>query len=217
MGNASFVLRIEITRDRSKGLHGISQKSYIDKVLQWFNMQDCSSGEMSMRKGDRLNKSQCPKNDLEKLSMTSKPYASLFGSIMYAQVCTRPDLAFAISVLSREQSNPGQQHWIAAKKVLRYLQRTKSFMLTYKRVQDLELKGYADSDFAICVDDRKSTSEYIFFIVDEAISWRSAKQNALATSTMEAEFIALFEATKKGIWLKNLISFMRTVDIIQDH
>ncbi|KAM1132608.1 hypothetical protein ACFX19_047681 [Malus domestica] len=177
-------------------------------------MQNCSSGEVPMGKGDRLNKSQCPKNDLEKLSMTSKRYASLIGSIMYAQVCTRPNLAFAISVLKRYQSNPEEQHWIAAKKMLRYLQRTKSFMLTYKRVQDLELKGYVDSDFAGCVDDKKSTSGYIFFLTGAAVSWRSAKQKALATSTMEVEFIALFEATKKGMWLKNLISFMRIVNTI---
>lgn len=177
-------------------------------------MQDCSSSEVPMGKGDRLNKSQCCKNDLEKLSMTSKPCASLIGSIMYAQVCTRCDLAFAISVLSRYQTNPREQQWITAKKVFMYLQGTKSFMLTYRRVQDLELKRYVDSDFAGCVDDKQSTSGHIFFLASAVISWRSAKQKALATSTMEAKFIALFEATKKGIWLKNLISFMRTVDII---
>lgn len=95
--------------------------------------------------------------------MKTKPYASLVGSIMYAQVCTRSNLAFAISVLGRFQSNPGEQHWVATKKVLRYLQRTKSFMLTYKRVQDLELVGYSNSDFAGCVNDRRSTSRFFFF------------------------------------------------------
>lgn len=63
-----------------------------------------------MGKRDRLNKSRCPRNELEKQGMTTKPYASLVGSLMYAQVCTRPDLAFAISVLGRYQSNPGEQH-----------------------------------------------------------------------------------------------------------
>ncbi|KAM2043914.1 hypothetical protein ACFX1T_008295 [Malus domestica] len=87
-------------------------------------------------------------------------------------------------------------------------------MLTYKIVQDLELKGHANSDFAGCVDDRKSTSGYIFFLTGATISWRSTKKRALATSNMEAEFIALFEATKTGLWLKNLISFMRIVDTI---
>lgn len=87
-------------------------------------------------------------------------------------------------------------------------------MLTYKRVENLELVGYSDSDFAGCVDDRKTTSGYIFFLAGATVSWRSAKQKALATSTMEAKFIGLFEATKKGMRLKNLISFMRIVDTI---
>ncbi|KAM1000142.1 hypothetical protein ACFX2A_006927 [Malus domestica] len=206
MGNASFVLGIEIVRNRSKKLLGLSQKSYIEKVLQ--------NGEVPMGKGDRLNKSQCPKNELEKHGMSTKPYASLVGSLMYAQVCTRPDLAFAISVLGRYQANPGEQHWVAAKKVLRYLQRTKSYMLVYRSVENLELVGYTDSDFAGCLDDRKSTSGYVFTLGGAAVSWKSVKQKALATSTMEAEFIALFEATKKGLWLKNLITFMRLVDSI---
>ncbi|KAM0968159.1 hypothetical protein TB1_015836 [Malus domestica] len=214
MGNASFVLGIEIVRNRSKKLLGLSQKSYIENVLQRFNMQHCSNGEVPMGKGDRLNKSQCPKNELEKHGMSTKPYASLVGSLMYAQVCTRPDLAFAISVLGRYQANPGEQHWVAAKKVLRYLQRTKSYMLVYRSVENLELVGYTDSDFAGCLDDRKSTSGYVFTLGGAAVSWKSVKQKALATSTMEAEFIALFEATKKWLWLKNLITFMRLVDSI---
>ena len=161
-----------------------------------------------------MNKSQCPRNEIERQSMVNKPYASLVGSLMYAQVCTRPDLAFAISVLGRYQSNPGEQHWVAAKKVLRYLQRTKSFMLVYKKVENLELVGYTDADFAGCVDDRRSTSGYLFFLAGAAVSWKSAKQKALATSTMEAEFIACFEATKRGLWLRNLISCMTIVDSI---
>ncbi|KAI5316417.1 hypothetical protein L3X38_036124 [Prunus dulcis] len=77
---------------------------------------------------------------------------------MYAQVCTRPDLAFAVSVLGRFQSNPGQAHWVVAKKVLRYLQRTKNYKLVYRESKDLELVGYADADLGGCVDSMKSTS-----------------------------------------------------------
>ena len=77
---------------------------------------------------------------------------------MHAQVCTRPDIAFAISVLGRFQSDPGMDHWRAAKKVLRYLLRTKDFMLTYRRSDLLEVVGYTDADYAGCADDLKSTS-----------------------------------------------------------
>ena len=164
LGEASFVLGIKITRDRKMKLLGLSQRSFIDKVLKRFNMQGCSKGEVPMGKGDRLNKDQCPKNNMERENMQNKLYASLVGSLMYIQVCTRPDIAFSISVLGRFQSNPREQHWVTAKKVMRYLQRTKTYKLVYKRVDKLELFGYMDSDFAGCQDDRKSTSGYIFFL-----------------------------------------------------
>ncbi|RVW85479.1 Copia protein [Vitis vinifera] len=128
------------------------------------------------------------------------------GSLMYAQVCTRPDIAFAVGMLGRYQSNPGIDHWKAAKKVMRYLQGTKDYKLMYRRTSNLEVVGYSDSDFAGCVDSRKSTSGYIFILAGGAISWRSVKQTMTATSTMEAEFISCFEATSHGVWLKSFIS-----------
>ena len=107
--------------------------------------------------------------------MTNIPYASVVGSLMYAQVCTRPDIAYAVGMLGRYQSNPGLEHWKAAKKVLRYLQGTKNYMLTYRRTDNFEVVGYSDSDFAGCVDSQKSTSGYIFVLAIGAISWRNAK------------------------------------------
>ncbi|CAL8993085.1 unnamed protein product [Prunus brigantina] len=82
-------------------------------------MENCTGCDVPFLKGDKLSSEQSPKTEQEKLEMQDKPYASLVGSLMYAQVCTRPDLAFSISVLGRFQSNPGQAHWIASKKVLR--------------------------------------------------------------------------------------------------
>ncbi|KAL6311085.1 hypothetical protein AAG906_021200 [Vitis piasezkii] len=93
---------------------------------------------------------QCPKNDLEREQMKNIPYASAVGSLMYAQVCTRPDIAFAVGMLGRYQSNPGIDHWKAAKKVMRYLQGTKDYKLMYKRTSNLEVVGYSDSDFLLC-------------------------------------------------------------------
>ncbi|RVW28388.1 Retrovirus-related Pol polyprotein from transposon TNT 1-94 [Vitis vinifera] len=103
-------------------------------------------------KGDRFNLDQCPKNDLEMEQMKNIPYASTVGSLMYAQVCTRPDIAFAVGMLGRYQSNPGKDHWKAGKKVIRYLQGTKYYKLMYRRTSNLEVVGYSDSDFAGCVD-----------------------------------------------------------------
>ncbi|XP_034695764.1 secreted RxLR effector protein 161-like [Vitis riparia] len=90
--------------------------------------------------------------------MDKIPYASTVGSIMYAQVYTRPDIAYVVGMLGRYQSNPGIDHWKAVKKVLRYLQETKDYMLTYRRTDNLEIIGYFDSHYAGCKDTRKSTS-----------------------------------------------------------
>ncbi|XP_057972815.1 uncharacterized protein LOC131160965 [Malania oleifera] len=98
------------------------------------------------------------------------------------------------------------EHWKAAKKVLRYLKGTKHYMLTYRRTYQLKVVGYSDSDFARCVDSRKSTYGYLFLLVGGAISWKSVKQTIIAASTMEAEFVACFEATIQALWLQNFIS-----------
>ncbi|KAL0544329.1 hypothetical protein IC582_019442 [Cucumis melo] len=123
-------------------------------------------------------------------------------------------ISFAVGMLGRYQSNPGMDHWKAAKKVLRYLQGTKDYMLTYKRSDHLEVIGYSDLDFAGCVDTRKSTFGYLFLLGEGAISWKSAKQSIIAASTMEAEFVACFEATVHGLWLRNFISGLGIVDSI---
>ncbi|XP_052880506.1 secreted RxLR effector protein 161-like [Gossypium arboreum] len=134
--------------------------------------------------------------------MQNIPYASVVGSLMYAQVCTRLDIVYIVGMLDRYLSNPGIDHWIAAKRVMRYLQRIKDYMLTYKRLDLLEVVGYFDSDFAGCQDSRKSTSGYIYLLVGGVISWKSVKQTLVASSTMAAEFIACYEASNHGIWLR---------------
>ncbi|CAL9078779.1 unnamed protein product [Musa textilis] len=146
--------------------------------------------------------------------MKDIPYGCAIGSLLYAQTCTRPDISFAVSMLGRYQSNPGMEHWKAAKKVMRYLQGTKDYMLTYKRSDQLEVTGYSDADFANCLDSRKSTSGSIFMLAGGAISWKSAKQSLIASSTMEAEFVACFEATNQALWLRNFISGLGVVDSI---
>ncbi|KAK8948501.1 hypothetical protein KSP39_PZI005632 [Platanthera zijinensis] len=215
LGEASFVMGIQIHRDRSRGILGLSQKAYIDKVLNKYGMKGCSPGETPISKGDKLSLLQCPKNDLQVEQMKDIPYASAVGSLMYAQVCTRPDIAFVVGMLGRFLSNPGIDHWKAAKRVMRYLQRTKDYMLTYRRSDQLELIGYTDSDFAGCLDSRKSTSGSIFMMGGGAVSWKSVKQTLIASSTMEAEFVACYEASNQAIWLRNFISELQVVDIVE--
>jgi len=99
LGDASYVLGIEIHQDRSKGALGLSQKAYIEKVLKRYNMHKCSSTAAPVVKGDKFGQFQSPRNQLEIDQMRTIPYASAVGSLMYAQVCTRPDLAFITGML----------------------------------------------------------------------------------------------------------------------
>ncbi|XP_041011278.1 secreted RxLR effector protein 161-like [Juglans microcarpa x Juglans regia] len=133
--------------------------------------------------------------------MEDIPYTSAVGSLMYAQVCTHPDIAYAIGMLGRYLSNPDMNHWKAAKKVMWHLQRTKDYMLTYGRSEHFDIIGFSDSDFASCLDNRRSTSGYVFMLVGGAMSWKSVKHTLIASSTMEADFIACYEASNQVIWL----------------
>ena len=110
MGEASYVIGIKIHRERSRGILGLSQETYINKVLERFNMKNCSLSVAPILKGDRFDLNHCPKNDFEREHMKNIPYTSAVGSLMYSQVCTRPDIAFAIGVLGKYQSNPGIDH-----------------------------------------------------------------------------------------------------------
>ncbi|XP_075474033.1 secreted RxLR effector protein 161-like [Primulina tabacum] len=147
--------------------------------------------------------------------MQKVPYESAVGSLMYAQVCTCPDIAYVTGMLGRYLSNPGVKHRKAVKRVLQYLQRTKYYMLIYRRLDQLEIIGYTDSDFAGCQDSMKSRSGYIYLLAGGAISWKSAKQSLIASSTMTAEFVACYEASNHGIWLQNFVMGLRIVDGIE--
>ncbi|XP_040873439.1 secreted RxLR effector protein 161-like [Glycine max] len=162
-------------------------------------MKDSKPGDTPIAKGDKFNLKQCPNNDLERSEMQKILYVSAMGSSMYAQVCTHPDIAFVVRVLGRYLSNPGLQHWKAVKRVMRYLKRTKDYMLTYQKSDNLDIIKYSDSDFAGCQDRKHSTSGYIYMLVGGAISWKYAKQTLVASSTMVVEFIACFEASDHGI------------------
>ncbi|RVW67446.1 Retrovirus-related Pol polyprotein from transposon TNT 1-94 [Vitis vinifera] len=181
LGNASFVLGIQIHRDRSRGILGLSQKAYIDKVLSRFGMSNCAPGDTPVAKGDKFSLHQCLKNELEKKDMERFPYASAIGNLMYAQVCTCPDIAYIVGMLGRYLSNPGMDHWKKAKRVMRYLQRTKDYMLTYRRSSHLEI-----------VDIRTPISRDVLIVGDPLQATSSCRIHSLLRSIkpwdMAAEF-----------------------------
>lgn len=205
LGEAAYILGIKIYRDRSRRLIGLSQSTYIDKVLKRFNMQEAKKGFLPMSHGISLSKTQCPSTSDERERMSKIPYASAIGSIMYAMICTRPDVSYALSVTSRYQADPGESHWTAVKNILKYLRRTKDVFLVYGGEEDLVVNGYTDASFQTDKDDFKSQSGFVFTLNGGAVSWKSSKQETIADSTTEAEYIAASEAAKEGVWLRKFI------------
>ena len=162
-----------------------------------------------------MHSSQYPKNDLEVKKMQKIPFVSAVASLMYAQVCTRSDIASIVGMLGRYLSNPGMDHWRAAKMVFRYLQRTKGYMFTYKRSDQIEIIGYSNSDFAGCQDCKRSKSGYIYLLDGGVIFCKSAKQKLIASSTMTAEFVACYEVSNHGLWLRNFVTGLRILSDIK--
>ena len=155
LGEATYILGIRIYRDRSKRLLGLSQSTYIDRVLKRFGMSESKKGYLPIKHGIHLSKSMCSHTEDERVRMSKIPYASAIGSIMYAMLCTRPDVSYALSVTSRYQSDPGMDHWVAVKTILKYLRRTKDMFLIYGE-GDMMIRRYTDTSFQTDKDDSKS-------------------------------------------------------------
>ncbi|XP_074293025.1 secreted RxLR effector protein 161-like [Silene latifolia] len=119
-------------------------------------------------------------------------------------LCTRPDICYAVGLVSRYQSNPGPAHWQGVRRILRYLCGTSDFVLCYQG-GDLSLIGYSDADWGGDLDESKSTSGYAFILGGGAISWCSKKQECIALSTMEAEYIAVSLAVQEAMWLRSFL------------
>jgi hypothetical protein len=143
--------------------------------------------------------------------MRAIPYASAIGSIMYAMMCMHPDVSYALSAMSRYQSNYGDTHWTIVKNILKYLRRTKEAFLVFWGEEELIVKGYSDASFQTDADDSKLQSSFVFCLNRGAVSWKSLKQDTIADSTVEAEYIAASEATKEVAWIRNFFSKLGVV------
>ena len=208
LGPCCYYLGMEITRDRQNRTIYLSQQGYIEKVLKDFNMWESSPNATPMETSAKLEQSD------QQYHATIGDvfwYQSAVGSLMYAMLGTRPDIAFAVSVVSRYASNPSERHKTAVKRIFRYLRGTTNLRLTFKG--DLVyLTGYTDADWAGDRDTRRSTSGYVFNIGSGAISWSSNRQSTVALSTCEAEYIGQTQAAKEAIWLKTLLDQLNPED-----
>jgi hypothetical protein len=205
LGPLSFCLGIEFTQDVKKQTITMSQSKYIKETLSRFNMENCKGVTTPINPNEKLSKEMCPKTEEEKKAVEMLPYQSLVGSLMYLAVSTRPDIAHAVSMLSQFNTNFGEQHWRAAKRVLRYLKNTENLSLMFKKYGQ-ELVGYADADWGASIDDRRSYTGYVFNFANVAVSWESRKQRTVAMSSTEAEYMALSESTKEAIHLRRFLS-----------
>ena len=131
-----------------------------------------------------MSQTQCPTTAEDRETMKVIPYASAIGSIMYAMLCTRPDVCLAISLAGRYQSNPGVDHWTVVKNILKYLKRTRDMFLVYGGDKELVINGYVDASFETDPDDSKSQTGYVF-ILNGAVSWCISKQSVVVGSTCE--------------------------------
>ena len=208
LGAAKKILGMEIQRDRTSKKVYLSQKSYIEKVLERFGMQEAKPVQTPLASHFRLSALDSPQSEEDKKAMSQVPYCNAVGSLMYAMVCTRPDIVQAVSVVSRYMANPGRLHWRAVKWILRYLKGTTGMGLVFDGVSTSGtlVVGFVDSDYAGDLDKRRSLTGYLFRFSGSAISWRSTLQSTVALSTTEAEYMAASEAVKEAIWLRNLVT-----------
>jgi hypothetical protein len=187
-GFMHYYLGLKVWQKRGEIFLG--QGKYVVKILQKFGMMDCKS--MATPMVTDLRKLRDSNSD----PIDSSLYQQLIGSLMYL-VNTRPDIFFVVNMLSQFQVEPRQEHWVAAKHILRYLHGTIMYGLRYASNSEVKLHGFTDSDWAGSAEDRKSTSGLCFSLGSTMISWASRKQKSVALNTAEAKYIAACDAWKQ--------------------
>ena len=209
LGPTSWLLGVEIQRDRSKRLLTLSQRQYTEDILDRAGMADCNPVTTPLDPNIKLNTDMCPQTAEEFEWMRDKPYIHLLGAIAYLAVATRPDIAYAVGVLARFSRNPGKDHWNALKRVLRYLKGTVDFKLTYSPDSGggTELfTTYSDADYAGDESSSRSTSGWVVKMGTGAVSWMSRLQSFVTLSTTEAEYVSAVSAGQEILWLRNLFT-----------
>ena len=205
MGELHHFLGMKIIQNQNTGEVWIGQPVYTQDVLEKFHMIDANPVSTPL---DVSSKLMHASDDSDTVDV--QLYQSAVGSLLYLSVATRPDIAFAVSNVAKYCAKPSKQHWIAVKRIMRYLKGTLNYGLRYASSHNTQCVGFSDADFAGDIDDRKSTTGYMFQMCGAAISWRSKKQTCVALSTAEAEYVALASAGQEALWIRGLLSDMRS-------
>uniref|UniRef100_A0A2A4JA71 Integrase catalytic domain-containing protein n=1 Tax=Heliothis virescens TaxID=7102 RepID=A0A2A4JA71_HELVI len=197
LGEAKQFIGINISRNRKEGKIMLDQRNYITEILDRFSMTESKPMKTPIEVNAKFEKGENEDNE-------NIPYRQAIGCLLYLAQATRPDIGFSVNKLSTYVSNPGRQHWIGVKRVMRYIQGTKDYKLTFMKDDSNEIKGYCDSDWASSPEDRRSCTGYIFLFQNGAIAWNSCKQPTVALSTAEAEYMAMAAAAQEALWLRQL-------------
>ena len=195
-GKLEWFLGMQISQERNKIT--LDEETYIENVIEKFSMQDSNPSKKPAENNLRLVKaSESEALDDERL------YRSLIGSLLHIAKQTRPDIEWIVNFLSRFIDKPTNTHWMAGKRVLRYLQATKSLILVYSRDGDFNLHGEIDADWSGDNEDRRSTTGFFFKLglSGGAVSWQTKKQQTVALSSCEAEYQVQAGAVQEAIFL----------------
>ena len=202
VGENEYFLGMRVQQDLTLGTIRLSQRPYWEHVANRFKLTHTPPRNTPLPVGIILDHDMSPKTESEKAQMADKPYRSVLGSIMWGQLATRPDLSFAVSLLSRFQSNPGIEHWKALMHVMGYVLNTIDYGLTYSRDATLTPLAFVDADYGGCRDTRRSTSGYVFTMAGGPVTWSSKRQATVALSTVEAEYVAMSRCAQQMAWMK---------------
>jgi len=210
----SYFLGMTVVRDRSNRVLKVTGQRYVDELLEEFRMQGCNEVKTPEEVSKKLTKEMSPTNVADRERMVGVPYRQMVGALLYLSSTIRPDIAHAVSEVARFSNNPGEQHWIAAKRILRYLKKTAGMGLEFCADRGLQLKVFSDADFAGDTDNRRSTSGCCVLFGGGVVSWFSKRQSTVALSTMEAELMAMTAAIQEALWLKMLLTEL-SVDVVE--
>ena len=203
-GQLSDYLGIRVRRDGNRGSMHLDQEAYINDILGKFDMDiHCRTNYTPLNSGFNLFE----EDDINLQKVDPQEYQSIVGSLMYIATSTRPDIMHSVSCLSQFNSNPNSRHLAAVKHLLRYLRFTKAAKLNYIKCID-PLRCHVDADWGTSADNRRSYTGYVFLLAGAAISWQSKKQQSVALSTTEAEYMAISEAAKEAVYLRRFIKKM---------
>jgi hypothetical protein len=206
-GATSFILGVQLERDRKRPTIHLSQPTYIQSILEDFRMHDCNGARTPMDEKARLSKKMSAITDAEKEEMKNIPYREAVGKLLYLSIATRPDISYAVGVLCRFNENPGMEHWQAVKRVLRYLKMTKDFKLTYapSTTSDEIFITHSDADLGGNLDNARSTAGFVMSVGGGAALWGSRLQRHVSLSSTESEYTTAAATGCEIIWMREFL------------